>query len=150
MKKIKTFLMTILIVLFLFGNVLAVGTAIQSDVAIYDNVRVLTFICIADASANTYPVTTSKESIDGYVFLVITNPGSPSPTASYDITLTDADGIDVMGGELANRHASDSEQAVPLIGEIYGTRFVNGKITITITNNSVNSAETIVKVFYYK
>lgn len=146
----KKFLIAIVIVLFHAGNVLALGTVTQSDVAIYDNVRVLTFTCTADVTAHTYPVTTSSGNINGYIFLVVTNPGGVAPTTLYDITLTDSDGVDIMGGELANRSATLSEQAVPLMGNVYGSRFVNGTLTITITNNSVNSAVTVVKIFYYR
>lgn len=144
------FLMTMFMVLFLTGNALALGTVTQSDISIYDNVRMLTFTCTADVSGGTYPVTTSSGDIDGYVFLVITNPGSPAPTANYTITLTDSDGVDIMGGGLFDRHTSNSEQAVPLMAGVYGTRFVNGTLTITITDNSVNSAVTVVKIFYYR
>ena len=73
--------------------------------------------------------------------MVITDPGTEAPTADYDITLTDADGVDVMGGELADRHTTATEQAVPKIGDtVYGTRFVKGPLIFAITNNSVNDA----------
>ena len=68
------------------------------------------------------------------------NPGSTAPTAGWDITVTDADSIDIFGGELLDQDDADSKQAVPLIGSAYGPRWVNSALTLNITNNSVNSA----------
>ena len=148
----KKFLALVALTLFIWvGSALGAGTITQTDVQIYPNTRALTFTCTADASAHTYPVTASNVDIDGYVFLVVTNPsGVTAPTDAYDITLTDSDGVDVMGGELADRSDSNSEQAVPLIDGVFGSRFVKGPLTITITGNSVDSAVTVVTVFYYR
>jgi len=151
MRRFSKFLGALILVLFFCGSALGAGTITQSDVKVYDNVRMLTFTCTADASAHTYPVTASNVDIDGFVFLVVTNPdGTTAPTDAYDITLTDSDGVDVMGGELADRSDSNSEQAVPLIDGVFGSRFVKGPLTITITGNSVDSAVTVVTVFYYR
>lgn len=95
-------------------------------------------------TAHTDGVVTA-ETIDvdpqGYVFMVVTNPGATAPTALYDITLTDADGVDIMGGTLADRSATASEQAVPAVSTgLYGGRYVIGGLTLNISNNSVNSA----------
>lgn len=148
----KKFLVGLILVLFIWGgSALGAGTITQSDVQIYPNTRALTFTCTADSDAHTYPVTGSNVDIDGYVFLVITNPdGTTAPTDGYDITLTDSDGVDVMGGELADRDETNSEQAVPLIDGVFGSRFVKGPLTITITGNLVDSAVTVVTVFYYR
>lgn len=147
----KRFLTGLILTLFLWGSALAAGTITQSDVEVYLDTRVLTFTCTADASAHTFPVTASDGDLDGYVFLVVTDPdGTTAPTDNYDITLTDANSVDVMGGELSNRDTANSEQAVPLIDAVFGSRFVKGPLTITITNNSVDSAGIVVKVFYYR
>uniref|UniRef100_A0A6H1ZDE1 Uncharacterized protein n=1 Tax=viral metagenome TaxID=1070528 RepID=A0A6H1ZDE1_9ZZZZ len=146
----KFWLGLVLIFLFWAGNVLGAGTVTQTDVQIYLNTRALTFTCTADSTAHTYPVTASDGNIDGYVFLVVTNPGTVGPTDNYDITLTDSDAVDVMGGELLNRDILNSEHAIPLIDAVFGSRFVKGPLTITITNNLVNSAVVVVTVFYYR
>ena len=147
----KKFLALLVLTLFIWvGSALGAGTITQSDVQIYPNTRALTFTCTADAAAHTYPVTASDGNIDGYVFLVVTNPGTVGPTDNYDITLTDSEGIDIMGGELADRSNSAEEQAVPLIGAVFGSRYVRGPLTVTITNNSVASAVVIIRIYYYK
>lgn len=112
------------------------------------DVRVVTFTAVADTSDGTF-LATASEVIDGYVFMVVTNP-SASLTADYDIVLTDTDGIDVMGGMLANRHTTASEQAIPKVDTtngIYGPRYVQGAVTLGISNNSDTSAGVVIDVY---
>ena len=110
---------------------------------------VLTFTCTAHSANGGYSSTASTHPIDGYVIMAVTDPGTVSPTASYDLTITDEDGEDIMGGALVNRSATATESAQPEIG---GTavisRRVNGLVTLAITGNSVNSAATEVKLYY--
>jgi hypothetical protein len=69
------------------------------------------------------------------------------PTDNYDITITDAHGVDVMGGELNNRDAINSEQALPKIDAVYGGGIINETVTLNISNNSVNSATGTVTLY---
>lgn len=94
----------------------------------------------------SFTSTASTWNVDGYILLVVTDPGSPAPTDNYGITLTDSDGIDVMGGALANRDTSTTEEAIPS----NGARFVSGKITIAISSNAVNGAKGIIYIYIYK
>ena len=64
---------------------------------------------------------------DGALVRMATNPGATAPTDNYDITLVDADGIDLLAGEGANRDTSTSEQVFPT-----NTPFHNGTVTFTI------------------
>lgn len=87
--------------------------------------------------------------IDGYVIKAVTNPGTEAPQDNYDITLTDSEGCDCMGGTLANRHTTTSQQAVPLIGTaFYGDSFVEGPLTCNISGNNVANAATKVSVYF--
>ena len=133
------------------SGVWAAGTVTQTFETIASGVHLLTFTCTADASDKSYPDTDSIQAIDGYVFMVVTDPDDDTaPTDAYDITLKDDNGVDVMGGELANRSDTASEQAVPKIDAVYGTRWVDGILSLAISNNSVASAVTVVKVFIYR
>ena len=78
----------------------------------------------------------------GCVWKVITDPGSPVPTDLYDITLIDANGVDLMGGQLSNISNASSTQHIPKVSSasIYGCNPTTGAFTHTLTNNSVNSA----------
>lgn len=87
--------------------------------------------------------------ITGYVFSGVTNPGTVQPTDNYDITLSDDNGADVFGGELLNRDTANSEQATPKIGNAYGTRFVNSRLTFAASGQSVNSATGTLDVYVY-
>jgi len=108
----------------------------------------VTFSWIANAAgAATIPATSSSTEWPvtgrnvGCIAFVDTNPGSTAPTDNYDITLTNADGLDIMGGSLANRDTADTERAAPLIGTFAGCVAETSAFTLNITNNSVNSAD---------
>lgn len=97
----------------------------------------------------------STQDIDGYIVSVITDPGTPAPTDDYDITLTNELGYDVMGGTLANRDTSTTENAISKIytggsDTIYGSPLNIGTLTLNISNNSVNGAQGVVRVIYQK
>lgn len=150
MKKI---LAAFICVLLCAGLVYGAGTCVETVSTYKDGDFMLTWTCTGDASDGTLPATTSNfrgNNIDGYIYQVVTDPGTTAPTASYDITITDASGADIMGGVLADRSATASEQAVPKIGALYGPRRVNGTMTLNVTNNSVTAAGIVVKVFGYR
>lgn len=63
----------------------------------------------------------------GYIRKIETNPGGTAPDDNYDITLLDADGVDVAAGALGDRDTSTSEVVVPA-SPIY----INSEITLTI------------------
>ncbi len=111
-------------------------------------VRVITVAWTADTdgSFTNYEIAIPPR---GFIMQVITDPGSTAPTDNYDIALLDSDSVDVMGGELANRDTANTEQGSPLIGNAYGPRYISGKLTLTITNNSVNSAVGEVIIYVY-
>lgn len=74
---------------------------------------------------------------NGIIVRVITDPSATAPTDNYDIVLTDATGIDVMNGQLANRDTANTESAVPLVDNvdaIYGQAYAFGNLTITVSN----------------
>jgi len=96
--------------------------------------------CTADSSDGSYPATTITMT-PGYVTRLSTNP-TVTLTDNYDVTLTDADGIDVLGGAGANRDTSTPEDAQPT-----QPKQNDGTLTLNITNNSVNSAELKLKIY---
>ena len=81
--------------------------------------------------------------LEGWIEKIVTNPGTPAPTADYDITLEDPEGVDVLGGAGADRSDTDAEQAVPLVGSTKMPAFIAGvsSLTFKLAGNSVNSAE---------
>ncbi len=81
-------------------------------------------------------------------FLAITDPGSTAPTDNYNVSVKDAYGVDIFGGELDNRDTANSEQAVPLMDVVYGARLINTALTFDVTGNSVDSATGDVYLYF--
>lgn len=146
MKRLFIFII-MAIMLLMATSVWAAGTVTQTHSKVSSNVTLWTFTCTADAADGSFPATASSRDMEGYVILVVTDPGATAPTDNYDITLTDEDGVDVMGGELANRDTANTEQAIPLVGNCYSPRWVQETLTLNISNNSVNSANIVVKIY---
>jgi hypothetical protein len=92
------------------------------------------------ATDGTASLVTAK-SYFGVVLSLRTDPGATAPTANYDITVTDADGFDVMQGAGADRHTSTSEDTSPA-----STSVAFGSLTINISN--AGDAKTGVAVLY--
>jgi hypothetical protein len=143
MKKFFS-LFFVLVIVLSYSLTFAAGTCTQNTISVNKQLNETTFTCTGDSSDGTFPSTASNSDIDGWILAVKTNPGT-APTAAYDIVLNDSDGIDVMGGALADRSASVSEEAIPSKSGI-----VKGPITVVITNNSQASAVVVLKIYSYK
>lgn len=104
-------------------------------------------------TAHTDGTVTSKafstaftQDIPANIQYAATDPGSTAPTDNYDITITDALGNDVFGGELTNRDTTTSESAEPAIPYIR----VNLKdLNFNLSGNSQNGATGTVKIYVY-
>jgi hypothetical protein len=103
-------------------------------------------------SSGAYSQTThSTDIVNGFVYKVRTAPGAGaySPTDSYDITLTDSSGLDIMGGALADRSATIVQWETPLASD--NTSFVEapvqGPLFINIGNNSTPAATVTLRLY---
>ena len=119
-----------------------------------DGIEVVTFTWLANTTTGTVPATSTgtawpdpQTQKAGCIAKAVTNPGSTAPTDNYDITLTDADAVDLMGGELANRDTATSEVAVPKIDTTFGCSIVTGPFTLNISGQSVSAANGTVLVY---
>ncbi len=77
----------------------------------------------------------------GRVVALVTDPGSTAPDDNYDITITDAEGYDVMQGAGANRDTANTETAVPTV-----TSVAFGPLTLNVSN--AGSAKVGVAILY--
>lgn len=109
------------------------------------------YVLTANTSGDYSQTTHQTDIVNGFIFKARTAPGSAPyiPTASYDITLNDASGLDVMGGALADRSETAVEWVTPLAsdGTSYVEAPVQGALYINITNNSVNAAVVTVRLY---
>jgi len=113
------------------------------------NIRRINFAVVADAADGSIPATALPK-FQGRLLALHTNPGATAPTANYDITLVDGDGLDRLQSVGLNRHTTSSEQ-VPVV--YTGTSVtppvsVDETLTLTFANNIVNSAVIVGNLYY--
>lgn len=114
----------------------------------------LVLTCTADSSNGSYPATIINPlavTSDGRTFdirglklySVKCYPGGTAPTDATDLTITDEYGIDLLGGKGTDVIDATSKTWT-LVGPsgCYSPALITGNLTVTITNNSVNSAVT--------
>lgn len=80
----------------------------------------------------------SDEIYNGQIDELITDPGTPAPSANYDITVEDSNSIDVLNGIGANRHTSNTEtikhQQAATGSSSDMLSVVDSKLTFKVTN----------------
>jgi hypothetical protein len=151
MKKV---LVGLLMLLLASTSVWGAGTCTQ-DLTQMNLIQLLTFTCTADSADGSFPSTVTSlnytDRLKGwYLYKVITNPGTTAPTDNWDFTITDGDGIDVLGGAGANRHTTTSQSIIPLLtSNNYAQPFLD-TWTLAITGNSNNSANIVIKAVFVK
>ena len=78
--------------------------------------------------------------VSGTILGVTFKPGSPTPSANYDVVLNDQLGSDVLAGQGANRSASAAERVCPGQAFLDGTTTsvapisVNDVLSLSVTN----------------
>ena len=145
MKKLFLTLFATLFLLVSASSVMADESIVWTKVG-KGSLKVITGTWVT-ASNGLFTAALFDHSISGTIMVVETNPDT-APTPAYDITLTNAGGIDVMGGALANLDASDTERTQALLNGNYGIATVYGRLTLNITNNSVNGASGTIKIYF--
>lgn len=117
---------------------------------------VANFAVVADDSDGSVPATAFSSTLMGlvkgyFLFAMITVPGTPQPTADYDITLVGGTtSLDLLGGVGIDRAADTAEQVLPKIGTTEVKRLIDETPTLTIENNSVNEAEITVRLIFLR
>lgn len=107
----------------------------------------ITFTATADAADGSVP--TVSLPMAGYVSNVITNPGSTAPTDNWDLKVYGPEdaAFDVLGGALADRDTTNTEQKQPVLSGAASPVYLNGTYTVEFSGNSANSA-VMVAAFY--
>ena len=117
------------------------------------NAMVLNIAWVGDASAGTVPATAVPaqiaKTIKGLsVVLATVNPSSPAPTDGFKITITDSDGIDVLGGALDGLSSTVSYQATPILVGSGVKRVTDGTLTFNIADTAVASSVGTCKLYF--
>jgi len=100
----------------------------------------VTITCTGDSTNGTFTSTSLPVPV-GWITRVETNPGSPAPDSNYDITLTNANGLDMAQGNLANRSATVTQFIETVNWQ------TDGSLTVNISGNTVNSAIIVIEVY---
>lgn len=102
---------------------------------------------VGDASTGSVPAL-SLPGMSGYVMKIVTDPGSPAPTANYDMVLNSPDGDDAAMGAIQNRHTTNTEAAYPVTAAGQLPAYLpGGTYSFAISNNSVASATGTIKIY---
>ena len=128
------------------------GTVTQAVTTVVDPVKVVTLTCTADSSDGSYPATAltgiPSNGRGGRLLQIITDPQSTAPQDNYDITVTDSGGADLLLGVGANRDTANTEVAVIATNGAHSVYAGTDTLTLNITNNNVNSAVIVIKLYY--
>ncbi len=105
-------------------------------------------VVTADYAGTFDPVT--LPAFEGRLLTLATDPGTPAPQGSYDVTILDQYGHDVLEGVGANRSATNTEKAVivysgTILHPVVGW---SDTLALTLTGNNVTGAETTVTLCY--
>jgi len=88
--------------------------------------------------------------IEGYLMLVETDPsGTAIPSAAYTVTLTDANGVDVMGGALADRSTTTTEMTMPKLNGNYTIIPVVSTLEMDVTSAG-NSKSGVIRIYFVR
>ncbi len=162
------------ILFFLLAAAPRTGTVSDTTTHFSDGYQITKITWAAD-STGAVKTTATTAFIRGVISQIVTKPDTslvPAtedssgryPTDNYDLTLKNADSLDVAGGQLANRDTQNGEGISPLI--LYSTVstntteshtyslpmpvpfFNNSKLTMALTNNKIPNARGYIYIFW--
>jgi len=124
----------------LFATVSWGAESVTQSLQAGGQIQVLQMVWVTDSSGNLTATDTAYP-IEGFLIMVETDPDSP--TTLYDITLKDANGLDVMGGALGDRSATATEVTLPLMNGNYTMIPVYGTLSMDVTGAGNDESGTI-------
>ena len=149
----KKLVLALLMILIMASSAFPAGTAsvtaTQKITVLGEQPRfVMTISWTDDNAGTTLAINPATYGITGwYLYSAETNPGAGPPTDNYDITLVDADGVDIAGGTLMNRDTTTTE-LVNVGTAPHGYPVIRGSFTFTIAAGTAGAASgTIILTF---
>ena len=142
MKKIM------LVILMMFGLVsTAYGAGIVETVQSKNNLSVASFAWTTSVTGS-YTIT-SEQPVNGYILMIETVPDATAvPNANYDVSVKNADGLEIVGGtNLFNRSATATEAVMPLLNSEIVEMPNLGKLTVSVVDGGTGG-QGIIRVYY--
>lgn len=136
-----------------FANATASSTVVTKSTRILDHGQKVYVYKVAwtASSVDGSVVDSTLSGVHGFLMKAITNPGATAPTDNYDITIADTDDatLDAANSLLLNRDTATTEVVFP-VGATGATAlwFQPGTYTLSIANNSVNSALGVIWLYF--
>lgn len=97
---------------------------------------------LSDAAGNA---DISITNLYGFLVKVVTDPdNAAAPSALYDVTLVDENGLDAMAGTVLDRSATLTEQVYPVALNSQTPIFLCGTHTFTVANAGITKAGVVV------
>ena len=115
------------------------------------HIHKLQLTCTMDSTDGSYDDFTLTEKFEGRLLDLITNPsGTTAPQDNYSITLKDQHGHDVLEGVGATRDTADTEKAPIVYAGTAIHPYVDDSdvLILDIIGNNVNSAITVIEIYY--
>jgi hypothetical protein len=111
----------------------------------YEPVALISYAFTTDADGDA---SETSETVNGQINRIVTNPasGDDKPSANWDLTILDEDGVDILGGNGANRDAGGaavSEQAAPSVAGLG----VQSTLTFTVEAGG-NTKKGVVNLYF--
>jgi len=135
-----------LLVLFLSASLAWAASSVTQEHYSAGALNVVEIHWTADATSAEVSDTVISWPINGMIYMAETSPAAVSPTALYDITVLNWAGLDVFGGNLTNRLATESQVAYVATPE--AGYFNHGPLIFYVDNNSATSAESYFRLYY--
>jgi hypothetical protein len=160
---VKKIVSILVIVLFVFMHVTAMGAGTAAKTTAYNSVfdrqdstatRKVIILSITDDTAGT-TATFSEDEVLGYWFCSmesIPNTTTP-PTNDFDLTLSTAGGFDLLNGAGANLDSPTPNMVYSTIDSTTGQKGcvpVNSALTVDFSGNSVASGKIDVRFFFQR
>lgn len=127
------------VILYYADEALAAGTVTVTEERI-DSVKKISFAWVSNGSGAADGSTTYYYNGEVLRFVFIPSP-SVTPTALYDVTMKDSDGVDIFDGEGSNLSASTSYQVQGLANF---SAVANTKLTLAVTNAGDSKQGTVI------
>ncbi|KKM81959.1 hypothetical protein LCGC14_1324530 [marine sediment metagenome] len=115
------------------------GSSITFTETTHTTVKKIKAVWVSDDSAQTASDTTSFVYSGRFIGL-ITDPGSPQPSDNYTVTVTDADGVDLLlGAATGNRDETTTE----FLAEASLSAVANSVLTFNVSSAGTSKGGTI-------